>query len=511
MKELSLEEKAKRYDTALDKIADAVEAGTIEQGLAKWLFPELCDNEDEKIRDEIVLYIGAKDDISLDTHNKWLSWLEKQSKENMVEALRLEYEKGKFDALQEQRKEWTSEDLWNRNEIMDILKEYNRDDLINWLEKQEQKSTTQHKFNIGDTIKYVGDREEFTREEHKIKEVLNDCYLTTRGTYLPFKFEDYYILAEQNPTWSAEDEKIRKNIKIALMSMENELRDFYYTHLTSQKELIAWLEKQGKQPCNVSPIDNFTTEFEKQVSYLIASSINKENNYTADYVKWTANSLLNYAKKEIDKWYNSEASKEFENQGEPKSNGVDILSDKQLFKHLEKQETSYTKKDVDDAYVEGMAFVKNEIEKQYEANYQIRKDIATFIFNYRGDIKDRAKWMDYLGIKISFVEEQGEQKLFNLESIREDWSEEDEHRINDTIYFLETAKKHYASTVELDACINWLKSLKDRYSWTPSYAQMEALWCATEMYLESDNDNVVKLRGKVLESLYDELKKLNKE
>ena len=42
------------------------------------------------------------------------------------------------------------------------------------------------------------------------------------------------------------------------------------------------------------------------------------------------------------------------------------------------------------------------------------------------------------------------------------WSEEDEHRVKDTIYFLDTAKKHYASTVELDACINWLKSLKQR-------------------------------------------------
>jgi len=44
------------------------------------------------------------------------------------------------------------------------------------------------------------------------------------------------------------------------------------------------------------------------------------------------------------------------------------------------------------------------------------------------------------------------------------WSEEDEHRITDTIYFLETAKKHYASTVELDACISWLELLKKRLS-----------------------------------------------
>lgn len=42
------------------------------------------------------------------------------------------------------------------------------------------------------------------------------------------------------------------------------------------------------------------------------------------------------------------------------------------------------------------------------------------------------------------------------------WSEEDEHRLKDTIYFLNTAKKHYASTVELDACINWINSLKQK-------------------------------------------------
>ena len=43
-----------------------------------------------------------------------------------------------------------------------------------------------------------------------------------------------------------------------------------------------------------------------------------------------------------------------------------------------------------------------------------------------------------------------------------EWSDEDEHRAKDTIYFLDTAKKHYASTYELDACIDWLNSLKDR-------------------------------------------------
>ena len=81
---------------------------------------------------------------------------------------------------------------------------------------------------------------------------------------------------------------------------------------------------------------------------------------------------------------------------------------------LEKQGTSYTKRDVNDAYLKGVTDTKNEIEKQYEANYQIRKDIATFIFNYRGDIKDRAKWINYLGIKVSFVEKQDEQPRYSI-------------------------------------------------------------------------------------------------
>ena len=42
------------------------------------------------------------------------------------------------------------------------------------------------------------------------------------------------------------------------------------------------------------------------------------------------------------------------------------------------------------------------------------------------------------------------------------WTEEDESKVEDVIYFLDTAKVHYASTKALDDCIEWLKSLKQR-------------------------------------------------
>ena len=129
---------------------------------------------------------------------------------------------------------------------------------------------------------------------------------------------------------------------------------------------------------------------------------------------------------------------------------------------LDKQGESYTKRDVDDAYLKGVTNTKKEIEKQYEANYQIRKDIATFIFNYKGDIKDRAKWMDYLGIKVSFAEKQGEKKSA--------WSEKDEERLQSCLNILQ-AKGIMGVTETINT--KWLKSLKERYTWKPSDEQIE--------------------------------------
>ena len=78
---------------------------------------------------------------------------------------------------------------------------------------------------------------------------------------------------------------------------------------------------------------------------------------------------------------------------------------------------------------------------------------------------------------------------------KQKWSEEDE-RIYKSITY--SFAHNYPLTVQQQ---EFIKSLKDRYTWKPSDEQMEALWCATEKYLESDNANVVELRGKVLESL----------
>jgi hypothetical protein len=91
----------------------------------------------------------------------------------------------------------------------------------------------------------------------------------------------------------SEDERIRK---ICIHFLE--LQKTHHAATFEIDECIDWLEKQSKK---TDTIENFDTEFEKQVSCLIASAINREHEYNQGYVKWTANALLEYAKHELEK------------------------------------------------------------------------------------------------------------------------------------------------------------------------------------------------------------------
>lgn len=123
---------------------------------------------------------------------------------------------------------------------------------------------------------------------------------------------------------------------------------------------------------------------------------------------------------------------------------------------LEKQGTSYTKRDVDDAYVEGMAFAKDELEKQ-----------------------------------------------------KSSWSEEDE-KMNDLIISVLEVNhskgifKVGLRAIRTEEIVSWLITLKQRYTWKPSKEQMDAMQMAVSYFGYSWTSKEQKL----LESLYDDLKKL---
>lgn len=100
MKELSIEEKAKRYDIALDKIKRLLGTGSnCSREELEYVFPELAESEDERIRKELIEYIkdqqssfisapDCRDKYEEEENNKynsWIAWLEKQGEQKPAE------------------------------------------------------------------------------------------------------------------------------------------------------------------------------------------------------------------------------------------------------------------------------------------------------------------------------------------------------------------------------------------------------------------------------------------
>lgn len=96
MKELSIEEKAKRYDSAIEKfnvilnLNTVKESGTIFADDVRKIFPELAESEDEKIRKYIIKVVHEWwvrcNDPSPDFPNeeKMLAYLEKQGEQKSI-------------------------------------------------------------------------------------------------------------------------------------------------------------------------------------------------------------------------------------------------------------------------------------------------------------------------------------------------------------------------------------------------------------------------------------------
>jgi hypothetical protein len=93
MKELTIEQKAKRYDEALEKIhqfIDGYSRRVISKEELEDIFPELKESEDERIRKEIRDFIcwatdgGSITKEQMEKSNLWLSWLEKQGEQKSL-------------------------------------------------------------------------------------------------------------------------------------------------------------------------------------------------------------------------------------------------------------------------------------------------------------------------------------------------------------------------------------------------------------------------------------------
>lgn len=155
--------------------------------------------------------------------------------------------------------------------------------------------------------------------------------------------------------------------------------------------------------------------------------------------------------------------------------------------------------------------------------------IATIHLYYGEPLEDEAKEM------IAWLEKQGEQKIKTPEEslgIDSDtynkivdeciygeqkpaWSAEDTFMVQRICKYLDASKKYYVDSSEVRECIDWLKSLKERYTWKPSDEQMKALKDALNDAIFQYNfkgsmikEEVTRKHAETIESLYNDLKKL---
>lgn len=86
MKELSIKEKAQRYDEAKARMSRAYDSNRCTIGFMNEIFPELEENQDERIRREMVSYFKQINYDNAHTWNginlnKFVAWLEKQGEQ----------------------------------------------------------------------------------------------------------------------------------------------------------------------------------------------------------------------------------------------------------------------------------------------------------------------------------------------------------------------------------------------------------------------------------------------
>lgn len=86
---MTTEEKAKRYDDALERAKAMIKVADNQDeaiGFANTIFPELAELEDERIRKELISFVNNDGwrftKLTKEEKESWVTWLEKQGEQN---------------------------------------------------------------------------------------------------------------------------------------------------------------------------------------------------------------------------------------------------------------------------------------------------------------------------------------------------------------------------------------------------------------------------------------------
>ena len=253
----------KLYKEALERAKEYLTPNTPEcvdtLSVITTIFPELKESEDEKVRKGIIELVKQSSEIlNKKNQERMLVWLEKQSDETKIEALRTEYEKGRADALAECRFDYSNANIQQKDyaeqkliepalwhdvseepeEMREILCEWGSDDAT-WHDVAFYDSKTnkfrKDKMPIDNVTKWVY-VDELLEKQGEQKVSYTTIVETGNGGINALVTKELYVdKTEQKPTWSEEDDAYKL---FAISAVE----DYYDEKNPLQKELVDWLK-----------------------------------------------------------------------------------------------------------------------------------------------------------------------------------------------------------------------------------------------------------------------------
>lgn len=203
-----------KYEQALERARQFSEKPYLEDsaGIVEYIFPELKESEDEKIRKwcishfkECINVIKDNDEYKEYLSNKVLAWLEKQGEQNLANSAKTC--------------------------------------------KDEKTIVIIPKFRVGDVIRPKGSTAEYT-----IESISGESY-HGKGWGLHISCDNDYELVEQKPAeWSEEDDMLRRRCIGAIQSSS--------TSKGVKKELVDWL-KSLKDRVQLQPRQEWSEDDEE--------------------------------------------------------------------------------------------------------------------------------------------------------------------------------------------------------------------------------------------------------
>lgn len=321
-----------------------------------------------------------------------------------------------------------------------------------------------------------------------------------------------YIIPELK---ESEDEKIRGAIIYFISHTPTIPKG-----VINKETMIAWLEKQGEKDSQViCPTFTFDDILALQCCMETVKKV-QEDNELYKQLQSLHDRLHDayWLEKQGEQKPNPYSGTSFEYNSHTwgmcaRDNGVDILCDKHIIGHLEKQGEQKSQRMISAEAKEAM------YDKPADTVEQKCKESKTKVFDAPTPFEDKlyafVAACEFLAIpsKIEFILEHSQEILDAArEQIgkeqRSAWSEEDEKFVHGLIRGLSAKRDIHGHTtfssdcIDITETIDWLKSLKDRYTWKPSEEQIEALKDAIRIKpLENPSDNL-------LWTLYEQLNKL---